>query len=361
MNKDIFSCRDVRKFADTVEEILPYRGYSTSKFFMCKIGKVKFLTKLCFYRKTEAALYGKARRGKVSQTDAEIFILDKLKEKIIAAGISPCILEILYFKICEGVKHLQPAASECANLATSDISIIGSVEQTFCRYGELVRNGFAYDRCAFLVLERCDISLGEYIRRTINTPIAADIIRSILFMIIYTLYALRRIYPKFRHGDLHTENIMLIYDKNFQLSISKPKFIRVIMPHGTALVPYFGITPKIIDFGFAVLPEENIISDIVDNKLHMFYQIDNDVLMLLHYIYLTSLKAADSKTAAGFLGKIEKLLQQIEPSKVYIQYNTEYIRKVKTSGYLEMLQSAAFSNYYTNIQSPRIHASYKLN
>jgi hypothetical protein len=163
-----------------------------SRFYICEIDGIRFLTKLCFYRKTPPEIYGKITKDVVAHIDAEINILKVFKENIIDKNISPCILELVYEKVCTSLSKLAPKENVCERLMLDYRESIpeDDVEQLLCKYNDLIKNGLAHDKCAFLVLEKCDMSLSDYLKRSINTPVSMAVFKSLLFLIIYTMYVI---------------------------------------------------------------------------------------------------------------------------------------------------------------------------
>lgn len=341
---NIFNCSNLSNFISSIVQILPFKGASMSRFYICEYEGIRFLTKLCFYRKTPPEIYGKVSNKVIPYIDAEINILKLLKEKIIDKNISPCILELVYEQICTNINKLTPRDKICESLMIDykDTVPEDDVEQLICKYNDLVKNGLAHDKCAFLVLEKCDISLDEYLRKSINTPVSLAVFKSLLFMIIYTIYAINCIYPGFRHYDLHTENIMLKFDPNYRFKATNPKFLVFTINNEKYSVPYFGIIPKIIDFGMSKLPEEGVISNAVEDRAQMYYRSENDLLWLFHWIHYTL-----SLTGGDKLGRVDKLLSRLEPNRTYVHYYTEYIRKIanKIPTYEQMINNKIWNEY----------------
>jgi hypothetical protein len=357
---NLFNCNNIELFASSIVQVLPFKGYSNSLFYMCELHGVRFLTKLVFYHKTSVEMYGKSSPKVIPQADAEILILKLLRETIIEQGITPCILELVVEKVCTKISRLAPSASECEHLII-DYSITnfpGNIDQVFCKYNDLIKHGFAHDKCAFLVLEKCDMVFDEYIQKAVSSPVGLSVFKSLLFMVIHAIYSISKVYPGFRHYDLHTDNIMLKFDQKYKFKANEPKFMLFHIDDTTFTVPYFGILPKIIDFGFGVIPEEGIISNIVEDKYRMYHRSENDLLFLFYHIYSTALAHNNPR-----LRQIEKILGALEPNKTYKHYYTEYIRKVdkQIPTYESMINNKIFNEYkkYT-IRPDQIHSEYML-
>lgn len=340
---NIFNCNDLQPFIDSVQTILRYPGQSGSRFFMCEHEGYKFLTKFCIYKKYYSDLAEVNQTGTVQPTDAEIRILRIFKEKFIETNITPCIIELIYNKICEKMSKITPNYSRCEYLIIHDWQTPkDEIEHMICDYTNLVNNGLAFDKCAFLVLEKCDITLGDYINKSINTPVSLAVFKSLMFQIIYTIYAISTVYPKFRHGDFHADNIVLMFDPMYKFKFTNPKCLIYHIDDNVYSVPYFGIIPKIIDFERATLPEEGINNAFLSDKWAKYYAIDNDLLILYHFIYNVVSHAGTDK-----LGRVDKILSSLDPDRMYTHLNPEYIRKHEREvpTYKQMATNKIFDEY----------------
>lgn len=349
----LFDCNNIHIFAKHVIAILPYTGVSMSKFYMCEANGVRFLTKLSFYRKTPPELYDSNKEtSSIPPVDAELKIMRKLNNHIIKKNVSPCILELVAFRICTNLMKM--ISDEKCNEVYKD-NFENSIVNTICSYKEMVKNDLAHDKCAFLVLEKCDISLEDFIKYMIGYPSQIELFRSIIFQIIYTLRSIQIIYPDFRHNDLHSENIMLKFDQSYKYDHNNPKYILYISQDGEFYVPYFGIIPKIIDFGFSSLPEENIISNITQDKQQMYWRSDNDLIILFYWIH-----NALSGNDVDIYSEATDILNKLEPNGLYIDYNIDIIRKFnnKIPTYLEMLNNEVFANYKITKPEDKLYRIY---
>jgi serine/threonine protein kinase len=339
-----FGCTDLADFTSMVVEELKYRGISHSRFYLCDVENVNFLTKLSFYKKSPPELY--ARTTLMNHIDTEIEILSLLRETVIDAGVSPCIVEILYENRCTGAtnyikkfKERLRAESECSETECKDNVLTPAsvgVYELFEKYIHMVNSGIAVDKWAFIVLEQCDITLEEYLKHRIGTPVAVEIFKTIMFQIIYTIYALTKMYPTFKHNDLHTENVMLKIDHGYRWS--KRAFMKFTVNGNDYYIPYFGITVKIIDFGFSTISELGIVSNVIDDLAIMFYRHDNDMLTLFHWINRTVLKFPT------YDNDVDKLLRKLDPSGSYLDRTAN----VPAPSVKEMISSDVF-DYYTRI------------
>ncbi len=344
----IFNCRDLKPFIDSIVQVMPFKGVSGSRFYNCEYDGVQFLTKMCFYHKSAPETYNRTSHKTVPSVDAEIQILRKFRDRITNKGVSPCILELIYDKICTGVSRFIPRRPACDDLQMSEYkdTPANDVNRMMCSFKDLIDNGLAHDKCAFLVLERCDMSLDEYLKRNLGSAISIAVFKSLLFQIVYTMYAISRIYPKFRHYDLHTENIMLKFDTSYKFKANDLKYLVFNVRNGnttvTYTVPYFGIIVKLIDFGFSMLPEEGILSAGIDDKKFMYHRADNDLLLLFHWINYTVMQSGSDKN-----GAIGRILNALEPNQAYITYYAEGIRRIadKIPTYKDMINNKVWNEY----------------
>lgn len=352
----LFDCNDLSAFIASIVQVLPYEGVSRSHFYACEVNKIRFLTKLGFYHKSPAEIYGKRKGATRHNIDAEIGILRALKKAITDRGVSPCILELVHWKVCSRVDRMIRLSS-CDTLREVGAKNVGDrLRESLCEHHDLVKAGLAHNKCAFLVLDRCDMTLGEYLSKGLNTAVSLAVFKSILFQIVYTVYAISLVYPRFRHGDLHIENIMLKFDMDYAFSANQPRYLRFRTALGTFSVPYFGIIAKIIDFGHSSLPEERIVSDAINDKLHVFYRADNDLLLLFHWISVSLMRYSADKS-----GRANALLAELEPEKLYSKFNTDFIRRHDqlVPSYDDMMQSNAWNEYRNSAPDPYVYADYE--
>jgi serine/threonine protein kinase len=324
---EVFDCSSIKNFAGSIVEELNYRGISMSRFYLCRIDDSKFLTKLSFYKKSPPELY--KRTNRMNHIDTEIAILSLLREKVIDAGVAPGVVEILYERRCTGVVKY-----------SSDHSVSNPITHnlydTFKNYTHMIERGIAEDKWAFIVLEQCDITLEEYLRHRIGTPVAVEIFKTLMFQIIYTVHAINQVLPSFKHNDLHTENIMLKIDHGYRWS--KRAFLKYTVAGTDFYMPYFGIIVKIIDFGFSSVSDLGIVSSVVDDMTIMYYRHDSDLLTLFHWINRTVLKFPT------YDNDVDKLLRRLDPEQSYLDRTSD----VPAPTPLSMIENSVFT-YYTQV------------
>lgn len=346
----LFNCKSLRQFSDAIVEVLPFRGISMSRFYLCQYKRVQFLTKLSFYRKTPAEIFGKSTA--LPHIDAEINILQIFRREITDRNYSPCILELVYHKVCNDVLSLTPSNSECRDMLTDPVvPSENSLDYIICRYAGLIRSNLAHNKCAFLVLDRCDITFESYLHKLINTPVSVKIFKTLLFMIIFTVDVINQVYPGFRHNDLHTANIMLKIDPKFEFRANDIKFYEFDVYGVKHYIPYFGMIPKIIDFGMSTLPEEGIISNATEDPSAMYTRSENDLLLLFYWIHDSVASIDDSR-----MSDVESILRALEPAGLYVQNQANSIRDISNQvpTYKDMVTNPIWSEYTAPVDKKQI-------
>lgn len=367
--RNILSCKNIDVFLKHIIRALPYRGISDSKFYLCEVESIRFFVKLCPYNKTHPEIYGQTQSIPTAQEasyallpppDAELKILEIFRTKLIETGITPCILELIHHKICPVNAGLIPSDKQCDLLqgsAHEATNIEEDISLNFCAWRDKIFSGLAHNRIVFMVLEKCNMVLSQFIKSTIDTPIHVAIMRSILFMLVYTLFAITTIYPKFHHRDLHVDNVMLKFDDSYIFNMNKPQYLTFIIidtanERVVYNVPYFGIIPKIIDFGFSSIPEENIMSAVVADKSLMYERADNDLIFLFYWIHYAIEKSSP---------EVDKMLFALDPTGSFVRFQTEHIRRTEgIPTYKMMLNNPIFSQYKHSVPLTQTYHTYEL-
>lgn len=360
----LFSCSSLDSFISSIQVVLPYGGYSQSKFFICSWKGVTFLTKLVFYRKTIPELYleGAENTDAILGPDSEIAILEILKHEIINKNISPCILEIIYHKKCSSEVYSHINKKTCEVLVKSakpKQNIYEIVRSYFCWHYFMMTIKFDYKYFSFIVLEECGPSLRRYIN-SINSgdTIAVEILRSIFFQIVYTMHRIKKIYPKFKHNDFHSDNILLKFDPNFK-PLEPQKYLVFNDSSTTYVLPYYGVVAKIIDFGFSSIPELNIRSNIELDKYTMFTRTCTDMIFLLHDILRT--------TRAQEIDEVMDMLYQMDSGECFLssvfymeenQHNIFSTKADHSHEFSDVLERDIFDSYRNQPKPKNIFHEY---
>ena len=103
------------------------------------------------------------------------------------------------------------------------------------------------------------------------------------------------------------------------------------------IIPYFGIIPKIIDFGFSSISELKINNSINNDKYIRLYRSENDLAHLFSDIY-------------NIDNRYYRLLHELDTNDTFIDYDLKKIPKNEKIDYLKMLNSGLFSDYVKNIK-----------
>lgn len=343
---NIFDCDHIDNFINSiVKRMTEFKGTSSSQFYICQVDSFLFLTKLCLYPKSDHDLYAKSKKGRMEMVDTERRILEAFHREFIKTGITNCIVDLIHVKVCQPSKFAV-SLEDCEQLVESgDQSSRAHVNRTFCIYAQQIAAGLALDKCMFMVLERCDVTFTEYIADL--TPIFLDSFKAIMFQIIYTIFAIKQKYPRFQHNDLHTSNVLLHYDHGFKAMSEALYSVYTLVPAtGKPVefyVEYLGLIPKIIDFGFSVLPEEGVVSKFVDEK-HVFtfgqYPV-RDVLRLLTEVY----SILSGMNTDGQMDPFIAFLDELDPSRTYRKLFPASIAKTaaKVPSLYAMLTGRAFA------------------
>lgn len=341
---------------DIIVDNLSFYGASGSCFYLCEYKGKNFITKLSFYKYTQAELHGIDLSEFDSFTDAEINILSLLKKYIINGNVTPCVLEIGYYKVREGIISLIP--KNCSDFIVDKSVQHNDPLKVLCKYYDLVKSGLAMDKFAYIIMEECNISFRSYITKMISMQISVVIFKSLMFQLIYSLYAIRQVFPDFQHWDLHSENIMLKIMFEYDFDVNKLEYLvfEDKIAGETWSIPFFGLFMKIIDYGYASIPSQGVKSIAIHNRNIMFNRTQNDLLFTLHNIY----DEMENHRGTYINEEILDFLHELDPTDSYIHFYPEKVRENadKIPTYQQMLQCKSFSGYKT--QQKRIYHTYVL-
>ncbi|AMN83541.1 hypothetical protein D5b_00110 [Faustovirus] len=340
-----FDCNNINKFMSLVVETTNYRGYSRSLFVICDYKGIQFLTKIALYFKIAPDLYEyKVSMHKnityLQPVDMEIKALQTLEEKVIRGGVSSCILEMIYHSCCDDVSKLSKTLQKGKkkNKSIHDINMHPrqalktlTITNTLINYSKVVDLGLAHNKISFIALEKYTITLSTFLKKPLYLQMDAEIISIITFQIIYTIYQIQRLLPGFKHNDLHTENIMIKIDPDFEYDPKNPVFEVYKTDVGDFLVPYLGFHAKIIDFAFAQIPTMQIYSYTTLDKEVMSTRMCNDIHFLLY----------DLQHANDYSDYIANLIEpNIANPLIDVDYDTNML-----ASYRRYLKSSAFNTY----------------
>lgn len=349
-NSNIFRCNTLRNLQSVILDKLDsaHSSYDRDKtgqhMFICEIDGERFIIKWCFYRYSVPELYIKESTA-LTRVDTEIKLLGMMKN-LLNKNYLNSVVEMFHIHTCDNLDKLMPSDATCNAAMRDDFP---SFESILCSYKDLIANNLAINRCTFIAMEYCDITLSTFLEKYIHSPANFSILRIILFQIIFAIYVINEVYPGFHHYDLHTDNVMLKINNN-KLDMSAV----TEYPVGDTkfYVPVTGITAKIIDFEFAAVPTLNIISYATLDRRTMYERPDNDIVLLLFwmYMYLRNNVHPD----------IDAIFKSIEPHETYKFYNMAHIREVEGTipNYKKMLKCDAFKEFLSYPSDYKIKKSF---
>jgi hypothetical protein len=329
--KNMFACDLSNKFlSSNIVPLEPHEG-QMPHFYISVIDNYHFMTKICFYSLSVPELYVNVEKV-ISHAECEIrmlYIMRQLLEK----NYLKTIIRIIHVHTCQDISKLIENPDKCHLVKDT------SFKNALCSYNYKVKNGLALPRCSFLVLELCDITLSTFLERYLHSALNFDILKSILFQIIYTLYAITSVYPQFHHYDLHSDNIMIKFTKSYDEN--DRVYYNFTTDKGEYYVPQYGIKVKIIDFEFATIPELNIVSVATKDRLLMFQRPSVDIILTLFWINRILVMKNNMND------DILNLLREIDPFETYKNFNMEYIRSIedKYISYVDMMNLKTFEHY----------------
>lgn len=331
-----FDCSNFKMFLDSVVEMLPYVGESRSRFYLCSVNSKTVLVKLGFYDKLGDGTT-------TPSVECEIKQLEIFKREFIDKNLTPCIIELINYKICD-INTVPPQCDEYYKGNIIPNNVYDDFQLAVCQ--QLQKK---VPKLAFSVLERCDLTLEDFLLKTIDVALNLEIFKSLLFQIIFTFAVIKKRYPLWKHNDLHTNNILL----TIRDGTVEPQYFQYFIDQTLEFkVPFFGIYPKIIDFGFADLPEEGIISSSTMRENRP----NNDLAFLFHWIY----NDCTSKP------QILSILEQLMPDKLYINKNVPFMNAADIANemvydykyYAELLVNPVFHSFVNGLNVKHLKTFY---
>jgi hypothetical protein len=246
----------------------------------------------------------------------------------------------MYYHIYKNLKERVPEDYQTSININAQLDVNHPIK-LLCTYYDMVRSGLAVDKITFIILERCDVTLTEFLKHYIDHKLNFAVLKSIIFQLIYTMYALTQVFHDFHHWDLHTDNVMVRFDFDFKFDPENMQYLvfEDKITKTTWTIPYFGVITKIIDFSYSSIASEGIVSTAVNDPGFMYYRSNNDLLFTLYNMYM----AAKEYNIDDLL----ELVNQLDPHGLSRHYNTEYIRvhHDQAMGYYDMLLIKLFREY----------------
>ena len=284
--------------------------------------------------------------------DAEIAILRKLREQVIRKGLTPCIVELLSTKICDGAFGQAAAWSEEPVERRTTRTIENRLIHKLTAEYDMFKRGVVQDKVAFIAIEHLDATLLNYMRILRDDGIGKLIIQSIIWQLIYTIGVLRATFPGFKHNDLHLSNIMIYTDWNYDLN-DGIKYIEYSVGKKRYYVPFLGTLPKIIDFGHASLPSAGIVSVYTGLAYFAHNAVQDDLQHLFTTIYRTIHTDSYASPSTRYLiALINALSPQVYHSKL-LQVNPP-----EPLDAFELLDNDMFKEYRSPKSADQIYSRY---
>jgi len=339
---EIFDCKHIEKFTNSIVRHLDYGGASDSLFYLCEHNSIRFLTKVTFYQKTTRELYKVPCDG-LPRGLMEINALQILDKKLTSPGLVSGIIQILHAKTCDhafaqmkGLSSSKPSLSS-STLYSSDINY------NFASYKELVKNGLAHDKISFIVLEHCNDDFAELIHKLPPIDISLVLIESLVFQIAHTLAQIEKVLPGTKHNDLHMGNVLSLYDKSHHYDVSRPKWLKYYYGADVYYIPYFGIMMKIIDWEWSSIPSEGLSSEVIGNP-RIAYSRPQDVSDLIIFM---SFMWGTVKHMPYFRAFVKRLFDKIDLSGRYKSIKSD----IKTSN-IDALFTRGFEHFKASTFEP---------
>ncbi len=304
--KKFLSITKLGEFASHFNKLITTDTYSGALVGVANLKDGRLIVKITPYFIHDIEELG-ATKGYTDENDAEIAILQALYRDFVTNGVTPCIVKLESNCVIPNLKTFTNGEN-CMQLSRAwrkgRMTIPDIIRTGVCGWALTVDSKLRKNKIAVTVLETCEMSLAELFDGYLDTPAEFIQFKSIMFMIIYTLYKIQQKYPKFRHNDLHTNNIMIQLDPSFKWHHDKPRFLVFVDNGTTYTIPYFGYVPKIIDFGFAEIPEIGVRSLMTLHHIVAKERHGNDLLTLFQSIYEHS-RAATFYQVISFMSRID--------------------------------------------------------
>ena len=352
-----FSCEDIYAFLDLAKNEIFVDSFGLNRFFRCEYHKIPFMLKIAFQRISPVTRGESGKNTRISHVEAEIKILTLIREKIIKKNYSPAFVEILHVIRCPGLSKITITPEECKRVNKGLLDVMyDSITNTFCEMSQAARLKLCEDTYTYIAMEHCNHTLYKLLQYAgeSNEKWLVDVIKSAFFVILHGLYVIKALYPSFLHDDLHLGNIMFVYDSEFNHSIRKTgQYCRYYVDGVSYDIPFYGLYPKIIDFGFSRIDEIAAISEQQGDKWYSFISDKNDVTTLLARAYRlnSGFKTRNSVKIMEFLGSLD-------PQETYLYVSAQIVKTLKPLIAKDILLSRAFSKYRTLTPKKTYYKSY---
>lgn len=356
----IVDCGNIMALADIMTRVSANRGSERPLIATCQKGKSRFVLKIVEYDIISTIIrHSEEQKAKekspgveyLPTADAEIKAMRLMRKRIIRRAMSPCIIELLSVKICEG------CAQQGKNIGERDVRDFASGTPENALAHKLAwcynmhKRGTLYDKLAFIAMEVCDATFEAFIYYIRSDAIGRAIMKGVIWMIVYTIHVLQQEFPGIRHNDLHISNIMIYTDTEYSIS-QGIKYIE-FEADKKYYIPFFGMLPKIIDFGHVSMPSEGFASE---GTLYPYFREsknDNDLNTFFSSIHSSLVNNADAFMSDMH---ISRLIDALSPKKYHSKMLQEADDKFPTP--LEMLNNPIFAEYHAPVSESLIYSRY---
>lgn len=216
-----------------------------------------------------------------------------LTDNIILKNKSPHIVGIYKKYTLQDIKFIFP--TKCISLdekiklpsENRDYDIERLCDLKKCYYRSTIEK-----KASILVLENCPTTIGEQIHNILKSKDKSNIhhnliqiIRRIIFQIIFTLTIIQESYPDFIHNDLFLRNILAMYDN----SHDPDDYVQYNYKNKNYYLPANGIYVKINDFGYSLnIAKNSSLIDEINKDTNSNFELKNnkrDIYTFLRDLY----------------------------------------------------------------------------
>jgi len=214
-------------------------------------------------------------------------------DKIILKNKSPHIVGIYKKYTLQDIKFIFP--TKCISLDEKiklqsekrDYEIERLCDLKKCYYRSTIEK-----KASILVLENCQTNISEQIVNILKSKDKSNlhknlvnIIRRVIFQIIFTLTIIQESYPEFIHNDLFLRNILAVYDNSYD----PDDYVQYNYKNKSYYLHANGIYAKINDFGFSLnIAKNSTVVDEINNNINPNFELKNpkrDIYTFLRDLY----------------------------------------------------------------------------
>lgn len=356
----IVDCGNIMALADIMTRVSANRGSNVPLVATCQKGKTRFVLKILEYDMISEIIKRSEENKAKERTpgieylpapDAEIKAMRLIRKRVIRQAMTPCIVELLSVKICEGCMQQGKAIGKRDVREFAGDTPENALAHKLAWGYDMYKRGVVQDKLAFIAMEVCDATFEAFIYYIRSDAIGRAIMKGVLWMIVYTVHVLQQEFPGMRHNDLHISNIMVYTDTEYSIS-QGIKYIE-FEADKKYYIPFFGMLPKIIDFGHVSMPSEGFACE---DTLYPYFsksENDNDLNTFFSSIHSSLVSHADAFMSDMH---ISRLIDALSPKKYHSKMLHDADDKFPTP--LEMLNNPVFAEYHAPVSESLIYSRY---